>query len=72
MAYTVQQFLQLDLKSVSGVDRQTTCGRCSDELRENQTGYRLGADGPRCSDCYFDELSDLLEKHPIGLPSVRR
>ena len=71
MAYTVEQFTKLDLASRSG-DGQVRCANCNAELRENITGYRCGRGGPSCSDCYFDELSKLVEAHPVGIPALRR
>ena len=70
MAYTVEQFLKLDLSGSAG-DGQVRCAKCRTELRENITGYRCGGEGPSCSDCYFNELSKLVEVHPIGLPALR-
>jgi NAD-dependent SIR2 family protein deacetylase len=72
MAYTVDQFIALDLTRQAGSHGQVRCAKCQSELRENITGYRCGSDGPRCSDCYFGELSDLVEAHPVGLPALRR
>ena len=72
MAYTVEQFVELDLATHRNGDGQVTCAKCKTDLRENITGYRCGTDGPSCSDCYFDELSRLVEAHPVGIPALRR
>ena len=71
MAYTVEQFVELDLTTHNG-DGQVRCAKCKTDLRENITGYLCGAGGPSCSDCYFDELSNLVEVHPMGIPALRR
>jgi transposase-like protein len=73
MAYTILQFVGLDLATkLSNGNGQVRCAACDSDLRENITGYRCGATGPRCSDCYFAELSDLVESHPVGIPALRR
>ena len=48
------------------------CIKCKQELRESVTGCRYTADGYVCSDCYFDLLSDILEKYPIRTARIRR
>jgi len=70
VAYTLSQFAKLDLAAPVAGDEQARCVSCSCELRENISGYRRSDGGPRCSDCYFEEMSRIIEQHPIGLPGV--
>lgn len=73
MAHTLEGFLALDLSKLrESRDAQGRCASCDKELRENMSGYRMCEGGPRCSDCYFKELGDLVEEAGVGLPYVRR
>lgn len=56
MAYTLDQFARLDL-TAHRVSKRQRCKACSAELHESS---------PSCSDCYWDALSDLVEKSPVG------
>ena len=68
------EFAALDLRTVTSPEseEQSWCAGCDCELRENITGYRYSKTGARCSDCYFDDISVILERYPVGLPGVRR
>lgn len=72
LALTMSEFARVDLTVPVGGDAQAQCVHCGCELRENLTGYRASGDGIRCSDCYFDDLSEIIEKHPVGIPGLRR
>lgn len=72
MAYTLEEFVKLGPSQRSTFDRAVACTKCATELHENVSGYRLTSDGPYCSDCYFDALSEALETHPVGAPGLRR
>jgi hypothetical protein len=63
MAYTIEEFVHLDLSRLDGdgqVLSEVLSVKCKTDLRENS-----------CSD-YFDELSKLVEAHPVGIPALRR
>lgn len=73
MVYTLKEFAQLNFsKEPLESDHAIQCCNCSIELRENISGYRLGVEGPHCSDCYFDKLSNVIDIYPVGVPGVRR
>ena len=42
------------------------CGGCSTMISGTVTGRNQTDEGVRCDDCYFDDLGDLVEKHPVG------
>lgn len=44
------------------------CKVCGVPLQEAIHGYRHVEGGACCSDCYFDDISDLIDAHPIGRP----
>ena len=56
-------------------DRETSptenCKECGVSLQEAIQGYRRVGDFAKCSDCYFDEISDLIDAAPIGRPMSR-
>lgn len=71
MAYTVEEFIRLDLNRSDG-EEHVGCSKCKADLREFITGYRCSSGEPLCSDCYFDELSKLVEARLVGIPALRR
>ena len=48
------------------------CAGCGIELQESITGCRETSEGHVCSDCYYEKLGELVEKHPIGIPRMHR
>lgn len=44
------------------------CKVCNIPLQEAIHGYRHVQGGACCSDCYFDDISELIDAHPIGRP----
>ena len=48
-----------------------SCEGCGVPLQEAIQGYRRVGDFAKCSDCYFDEISDLIDAAPIGRPMSR-
>ncbi len=55
--------------TLAGVQR---CVECKVPLQETVTGNRKTDKGHMCSDCYFQMLSDELDKHPIFMPRAIR
>ncbi len=53
-------------------DRVNRCVRCGTVLRESVTGIRTTPDGCVCSDCYWRELSDEIERVPPSVPRMHR
>ena len=48
------------------------CAHCGVALQETITGKRPTPDGDACSDCYYEELGELIEQHPIVSGGNRR
>jgi len=48
------------------------CPFCGVALQETVTGKRPTPKGDACADCYFGEISEGLEIHPIASGRVRR
>lgn len=48
------------------------CPYCGILLQETITGKRRAPDGDACSDCYYEELGEGVERHPIVSGRVRR
>ncbi|OGP66848.1 MAG: hypothetical protein A2031_06905 [Deltaproteobacteria bacterium RBG_19FT_COMBO_43_11] len=65
---TLEQFL-IELPSrrekLLNVQR---CAKCDTPLQEAITGNRSTDKGHVCSDCYFADWSEELDKHPITKP----
>jgi hypothetical protein len=47
------------------------CTTCKIPLQEAINGYRAVGDGAKCSDCYFTDISNMIDQHPIGKPIAR-
>ena len=52
--------------------QQVRCHRCNTVLQETITGKKFTEDGPECADCYYDEIGEAIEKHPIISGGNRR
>lgn len=67
MAYTMKEFAKLRISDNKIADCHY-CGRC---IRESHSKIK----GPEYiwhTDCYYDDLSDLLDKYPIGFVSYNK
>jgi len=51
---------------------QQHCCYCNILLQATITGKRATPDGEACSDCYYENLGEGVEKHPIVSGPVRR
>jgi len=49
-----------------------TCHACNRVLQESVTGNRPTSDGPVCSDCYYELLGQVVERHPITTARAHR
>lgn len=47
------------------------CNVCGVALQEAIQGYRRVGDCAECSDCYFDEISAMIDQRPLGRPMSR-
>ena len=48
------------------------CASCGAPLSKTLTGKNLSPKGIVCDDCYYEQMSEELEKYPIGHHRVRR
>ncbi len=69
MAISAKEFLAG--QNIGG-EKCAKCENCGIVLQETITGNRAGSNGRVCSDCYFKELGEVVEKYPIGTLRVRR
>ena len=52
--------------------KQPLCCKCKVELQETITGKRTTPNGEACSDCYYEEIGELIEQNPIVSAGFRR
>jgi hypothetical protein len=73
MAIALAQYLAEASRRDSDKGSIEQCIVCGVPLQEAINGYRKvgGGTGAECSDCYFSDISDLIDKHPIGKPISR-
>lgn len=64
-------FLKLTDKEILEIAHLQACGRCKQALRGAITGRRKIGNEYVCSDCYFEEFGNELEKHPLFVPRKR-
>ena len=48
------------------------CSRCEVPLQGFLTGRREIKGHLYCKKCYYEELGDILEEHPLGGPILKR
>jgi recombinational DNA repair protein (RecF pathway) len=63
----VQYLAEAGERDKANIDMQK-CVDCGTPLQETIAGYRPTKDGAKCSDCYFDTISAMIDEHPIGRP----
>jgi hypothetical protein len=66
MAISATEFLATANERDKDLSRNTQCCSCHKPIQTAITGCNKTGDGFKCDDCYFDDLGDLIEKHPIG------
>ncbi|GEM_PF-3926656 len=66
MSYTVEQFLALDLEA----EASDGCTECKKPIDEHPEEYYTISNKPVCSDCYYNSMSELIEKYPIYTPKM--
>lgn len=54
------------------VRTRSTCAYCGIVLQEAITGNRKTPKGQACSDCYYEQIGEGIEQHPIASGKVRR
>jgi hypothetical protein len=54
------------------VQAREHCAYCGIELQESITGKRKAPKGQACSDCYYEQIGEGVEQHPIVSGKVRR
>ena len=52
--------------------QQPSCKVCGVVLQETITGKRSVPGGYACSDCFYEVLGEVVEKHPIASAGTRR
>lgn len=71
MAIALAKYLAEASQRDADHDSIEACSSCGVALQEAIHGYRPVGDGAKCSDCYFCDIGDLIDKHPIGKPLAR-
>ncbi|MBI4027618.1 MAG: hypothetical protein HY360_21710 [Verrucomicrobia bacterium] len=51
---------------------QQKCSGCGIMLQETITGKRQTPGGYACSDCYYEQLGEEIERRPIASAGIRR
>lgn len=72
MAITLKELIEDRTKLASLGGNQRHCCRCGVLLQETVTGRRKTPGGEACSDCYYEELGEIVEQHPVVSGRVRR
>ena len=53
------------MKNMESVSTKVSCGH----ILKTGEGSRRWGDEDVCQDCYFDNLGELVEQHPVGRPA---
>ena len=46
------------------------CTKCNVRIQNHVTGLKYIDDEPYCKHCYYEELGEVIEQHPIGGPGI--
>lgn len=49
----------------------TSCKKCKGRI-DKQENSICNIPKDICADCYYNELGDIIEKHPIGIPGSHK
>jgi hypothetical protein len=71
MAIYLRDLLR-DPKLLDSTPGQQKCCHCGVVLQETITGKRQTPAGDACSDCFYEELGQEVEHHPITSAGIRR
>lgn len=71
MALSLAQYLAQAEQRDQDDSSLEKCNICKVPLQEAIHGYRRVGDAANCSDCYFDEISDMIDQRPLGRPMSR-
>jgi hypothetical protein len=66
MAITLNDLIENPGLNLWDKASQETCCKCNTPLQETITGKRKIGDKFACSDCYYEELGEAIERHPIA------
>lgn len=72
MAILLTELIENPIRVDDLVRAQSTCAYCGIVLQEAITGNRKAPKGRACSDCYYDQIGEGVEQHPIVSGKVRR
>lgn len=72
MTMSGADLLRIPLEQLLEKYQPTRCAHCGVTIHETTTGCRTIGTDCVCSDCYFKDMSDELEAHPISVRRMRR
>jgi hypothetical protein len=72
MAIALTELIEHPEKVDELVQAQEHCAYCGVLLQETITGNRKTPRGRACSDCYYEQIGEGIEQHPIVSGKVRR
>jgi len=69
MAISLKEFVKRSLEEMAALFSRDKCPECKGDFDTHPDEQQYTINGrPVCSDCYFNELGEEIEKHPIGTP----
>jgi hypothetical protein len=72
MAITLRELIA-DPKKIDSLRLNTQkCPYCNVPLQETITGKRPTPKGDACSDCYYEQIGEAIERHPVASARVHR
>ena len=72
MGMSMVEYAKLSDDELLSRSKLNTCPDCGIPLQETLTGCRPTVRGHVCTDCYFIEMGDHVDSHPIGIPRMHR
>jgi hypothetical protein len=68
MAIKLSELAKMTDEQIRNLSPGTKCVACGCRIQRTITGEQQTSDGPVCDDCYYKQLGEVIDKHPLGLP----
>jgi recombinational DNA repair protein (RecF pathway) len=72
MAMSLEEFARTPVRDLVPRTKDSHCCDCGTLLQESSTGNHPTETGCLCSDCFYAQIGDLIDRHPLGAPHARR
>lgn len=72
MAIPLREIIERGISWDDLLKNEHRCPYCGVLLQETITGRRRTPKGDACSDCYYEQLGEIIEAHPVTSGGIHR